>query len=111
MAKKKTIGPNTPAEQSAPSRGATPPAPRRRAAARPDTSTGDPGARPAASEPIDHAADVSVGAGSSDSAAAREPTYDEIAEAAYRRYVQRGGSHGSDFDDWLEAERSLRSRR
>jgi hypothetical protein len=54
---------------------------------------------------------MSVGAGSSDSAAAREPTYDEIAEAAYQRYLQRGGSHGSDFDDWLEAERSLRSRR
>jgi hypothetical protein len=53
---------------------------------------------------------MSVGAGSGDSAAGREPTYDEIAEAAYHRYLQRGGNDGQDFDDWVEAERSLRSR-
>lgn len=35
------------------------------------------------------------------------PTHDEIAEAAYRRYLSRGGGHGQDFDDWLEAEREL----
>lgn len=39
------------------------------------------------------------------------PTYDEIAEAAYQRYLQRGGSDGRDFDDWLEAERELKARR
>ena len=39
-----------------------------------------------------------------------DPSYDEIAEAAYRRYLSRGGSHGRDFDDWIEAERELRSR-
>ena len=39
-----------------------------------------------------------------------EPTYDQIAEAAYHRYLQRGGQHGSDFDDWVEAERSLKRR-
>lgn len=38
------------------------------------------------------------------------PTYEQIAEAAYQRYLQRGGQHGSDFDDWIDAERSLRSR-
>ena len=38
------------------------------------------------------------------------PTHDEIAEAAYHRYLSRQGAHGSDFDDWLEAERDLRSR-
>ena len=54
------------------------------------------------------AADMSVGAGSSDSAAARQPSHDEIAQAAYMRYLERGGNHGSDWDDWLEAERSLR---
>jgi hypothetical protein len=47
---------------------------------------------------------------SGDGAAVREPTFDEIAEAAYRRYLQRGAQHGRDFDDWLEAERALRSR-
>ena len=40
----------------------------------------------------------------------RTPTYEEIAEAAYHRYLERGGQHGYDFDDWLDAERSLRER-
>jgi hypothetical protein len=40
-----------------------------------------------------------------------DPTYDEIAEAAYQRYLQRGSLDGRDFDDWLEAERELKSRR
>ena len=39
-----------------------------------------------------------------------DPTHAEIAEAAYHRYLSRQGGHGSDFDDWLEAERELRSR-
>jgi len=39
------------------------------------------------------------------------PSYDEIAEAAYQRYLQRGGADGRDFDDWLEAERDLKARR
>jgi hypothetical protein len=38
------------------------------------------------------------------------PTFEQISEAAYHRYLQRGGQHGQDFDDWLDAERSLRSR-
>jgi len=38
------------------------------------------------------------------------PSYDDIARAAYLRYLQRGGRNGSDFDDWLEAERELKSR-
>ena len=39
------------------------------------------------------------------------PTPEEIAEAAYHRYLSRGGGDGRDFDDWLEAERELRERR
>jgi hypothetical protein len=38
------------------------------------------------------------------------PSYDQIAEAAYHRYLKRGGGDGSDFDDWVEAERELRAR-
>ena len=38
------------------------------------------------------------------------PSYEEIAEAAYLRYLGRGGHHGHDFDDWIDAERSLRMR-
>jgi hypothetical protein len=32
---------------------------------------------------------------------------DRIAERAYQKYVERGGSDGRDLDDWLEAEREL----
>jgi hypothetical protein len=111
MAKKKTVGPDTPAEQTAAApRRRTMTGPRKRAALGSESSTSSSSAIPV-SEPIDRAADMSVGAGSSDSAAAREPSYDEIAEAAYHRYLNRGGHHGQDLDDWVEAERTLRSRR
>ena len=40
-----------------------------------------------------------------------DPTYDDIARAAYERYLSRGGDHGRDFDDWLEAEQALKSRK
>ena len=59
-------------------------------------------------EVIDTAADMRV-AGDIDSATGRTPSYEEIAEAAYRRYLERGGEHGRDFDDWVEAERTLRA--
>jgi len=39
------------------------------------------------------------------------PAYDEIAEAAYHRFLSRGGQDGGDVDDWIEAERDLRERR
>ena len=42
---------------------------------------------------------------------ALEPTQAEIAEAAYYRHLNRGGSGGDEFNDWVEAERDLRRRR
>ena len=38
------------------------------------------------------------------------PSRDEIATVAYRLYLHRGGGHGQDVEDWLEAERELRRR-
>ena len=35
---------------------------------------------------------------------------DRIAARAYELYLERGGSHGRDTDDWLEAEREVGSR-
>jgi Protein of unknown function (DUF2934) len=35
------------------------------------------------------------------------PTAEEIRLRAYHRYLERGGGHGMDFDDWVEAEREL----
>ena len=40
-----------------------------------------------------------------------EPREEEIRLRAYHRYLQRGGGHGADFEDWLEAERDLKSPR
>ena len=39
---------------------------------------------------------------------ATELTHDEIARRAYARYERRGGEHGHDWEDWLQAERELR---
>ena len=41
----------------------------------------------------------------------RSPSDQEIRERAYHRYLERGGHNGSDFDDWVEAERDLRNKR
>jgi hypothetical protein len=40
-----------------------------------------------------------------------EPTPDDIRRRAYERYQERGGNHGKHFDDWLEAEKELRSKK
>ena len=39
------------------------------------------------------------------------PTEEEIRYRAYLLYIERGGEHGTDFEDWLNAERELRSRK
>jgi hypothetical protein len=44
------------------------------------------------------------------SVTATAPTYEEIAEAAYHRYLSRGCSDGLDFEDWIEAEKALKTR-
>jgi hypothetical protein len=90
MAKKKTALPDNPSTTSAP--------PRRRSPKKPNVGV------------IDSAADMSAGAGSSASNG-NAPSFDEIAEAAYHRYLSRGGNHGQDWNDWLEAERELRSKK
>lgn len=32
---------------------------------------------------------------------------DQVAERAYELHLDRGGQHGADLDDWLQAEREL----
>ena len=45
----------------------------------------------------------------------RDPITEAIALRAYELFLARGGQHGSDLEDWLQAERELlnaaRSRR
>jgi hypothetical protein len=38
----------------------------------------------------------------------QSPSDDDIRHRAYQRYLERGGHQGSEFDDWVEAERELR---
>ncbi len=39
------------------------------------------------------------------------PTEAEVAERAYYLYLARGSAPGSEFDDWIQADRSLRDGR
>lgn len=90
MAKKTTTTRSTTTRSTTTRAAATAPRTRRR-------STTEPAAAPV---------DIATVAGTEP-----KPTAEEIAEAAYQRYLSRGGQDGSDFDDWIEAERELRSRR
>ena len=83
MANKKSSSSDIPAPPAA----ARAPRKRASAAARPKNQNGDPR-----------------------HAAGPDPTHAEIAEAAYHKYLSRRGAGGSDFDDWVQAERELRSR-
>jgi hypothetical protein len=40
-----------------------------------------------------------------------EPSEADIRMRAYHRYLERRGHHGTDFEDWLEAERELKENR
>ena len=39
------------------------------------------------------------------------PSEEDIRVRAYHRYLERGPGDGTDFDDWLEAEKDLKSSR
>ena len=93
-----------PTNQPAPERRRTARATTRSTATTPDALIAQPDATPAVARDT---ADDTPGQGDGPGTA---PTYEQIAEAAYHRYLQRGGQDGHDFDDWLDAERSLRTR-
>lgn len=40
-----------------------------------------------------------------------QPTDEDIRARAYQMYLERGGHHGLDFDDWVRAEQELKHRR
>jgi hypothetical protein len=37
----------------------------------------------------------------------REPSGEEIAFRAHELYLERGGEHGKDVEDWIKAEQEL----
>jgi hypothetical protein len=62
--------------------------------------------QPASSVPqLDHAADIRT------TSMGPEPSDEDIRLKAYHKYLARGGAHGRDFDDWVEAEQELRRSR
>ena len=63
---------------------------------------------PPARTPEPDRADTAADAGA---AGEREPSVEEIRYRAYELYLERGGEHGMDFEDWLNAERELKHRR
>ena len=99
---KKTTTPSTTASSPAVPRARRPVA-KKPAAAPVDVAT------VAGTEPLESAPDRATSSVTGDNGAA--PSADEIAQAAYQRYLSRGGQHGADFDDWIEAERELRQKR
>jgi hypothetical protein len=87
---------------------AQPKARRSRAAAPPeDTIGGYPGV-----ERSEDDGTIARAVASDQSSASRsmgsEPSDDDIRARAYQRYLERGGNHGQDFEDWLAAERELK---
>jgi hypothetical protein len=73
-------------------------------AAEPDTIGAYPGVEGTEEDPNRSVAS----AGSHSESMASEPSADDIRMRAYQRYLERGGGHGMDFEDWLEAERELK---
>src|SRR3989442_3373187 len=106
MAKKKTSPEQNPAAPGKPvaasARPHTPRAPKSQAAAPIDIST------IVGTEPLESAADRGTG---NPGTSAYEPSHHEVAEAAYLRYLKRHGRTGDEVNDWVEAERELRSRK
>jgi hypothetical protein len=82
------------------------------------TDPTDPTATPAAAKPkrvrrtaAAESSAPNVAESTADDRPSADPTVDDIRQRAYQRYLERGGNHGQHFDDWLEAERELRSKK
>ena len=118
MAKRTTRAGDTPGGEPAPQ-----PEKRRRAPAKPKR-TEEPLGTPVPSAPIirDSAPELRRGYAEAHDehrddwspaesvSMASEPSDQDIRMRAYQRFLDRGASHGLDFDDWLIAERELRRR-
>ncbi len=65
--------------------------------------------RQASDEHADESQDIGSDAQARPSNASQAQNSDQhlIARRAYERFQMRGGEHGRDQDDWLEAEREL----
>ena len=116
MAKKTAKNPDSPTSTPA----APAPARRRAPAQKKTSSQAAPaidvatvgGTEPVASASDTRSTTTATDHGSAANNGGHQPSHDEIAQAAYFRHLNRGGSGGGgEFDDWVEAERELRERR
>ncbi|PYQ82006.1 MAG: hypothetical protein DMG01_02295 [Acidobacteria bacterium] len=96
----------------------------KRPSSRTDTQTDDtasvaPGAlkprrarvRSATSTSVQEAAAEAADMGNAPEQTEGAPSENDIRTRAYHRFLERGGGHGQHFDDWIEAERELKSRK
>jgi hypothetical protein len=107
MAKRSTPRPQAQADDAAAPAPAQPKPRRSRTASATPAESDTVAARPAAGavRPAD------AGPDARSASMASEPSEEDIRVRAYQRYLQRGGGHGLDFDDWLHAERELKANR
>jgi hypothetical protein len=97
----------------------TPPQPkarRSRAAAtqpasEPDMIAADPGVQSSENNTTNIPSEAGDDAPLESMSMGSEPSEEDIRLRAYQRYLERGGGHGMDFEDWLEAERELKQQR
>jgi hypothetical protein len=69
------------------------------------------GVEPVQGDTVAEAPGASESAPSTDSVSmSSSPSDEDVRLRAYHRYLERGGGHGMDFEDWLEAERDLKDR-
>ena len=75
-----------------------------------DTATAVPAPKPRRAKATEGArpADAPV---VQDESARWTPSEADIRLRAYERYLERGGGHGMDFEDWLHAEQELKAGR
>jgi hypothetical protein len=72
---------------------------------------GDRAAQPIVSEGSPNTRNTTAPGGRPGVNDASSATDDAVAARAYELYQARGGTHGADMDDWLQAEREVREER
>jgi len=72
-----------------------------------DAAPAKPRSRAKAAKPASNAIVANGTTETTSLSMASEPSDDDIRIRAYHRYLERGGGHGMDFEDWLEAKRDL----
>jgi hypothetical protein len=76
----------------------------------PGEQAGFQGATPAAAPRFEEAPAGAIASGRPGAGATRRPGSDDIRRRAFELFMERGGRHGHDLEDWLKAEQELSRR-